>query len=142
MTAEVDRERSRGLDEDRVTASGRVAEPELPGWDTEAESSEVALGDLDARGFARLASHAERRAQGDPARGEGAGGVLDPRALERDLAAQAREQRRIRAIERGQDEVDTDRMAIETRAAQARDPKGLERQMAKMLKATEISTGR
>lgn len=48
----------------------------------------------------------------------------------------------IRAIERGQDEVDTDRMAVETRAAQARDPKGLERQMAKMLKATEISTGR
>lgn len=48
----------------------------------------------------------------------------------------------IRAIQRGLDEIDTDRMAIETRAAQARDPKGLERQMAKMLKVTEISTGR
>jgi len=48
----------------------------------------------------------------------------------------------IKAIQRGQDEVDTDRMAVETRAAQARDPKGLERQMARALKATEITTGR
>ncbi len=48
----------------------------------------------------------------------------------------------IKAIVRGSDEVDTDRMAIETRAAYARDPKGLERAMARALKATVISTGR
>lgn len=48
----------------------------------------------------------------------------------------------IKAIVRGTDEVDTDRMAIETRAAYARDPKAVERSMARALKATVISTGR
>jgi len=46
------------------------------------------------------------------------------------------------AIERGTDEVDTDRMAIEVRAALLRDPKALERRFAAGLKATVISTGR
>jgi NAD(P)-dependent dehydrogenase (short-subunit alcohol dehydrogenase family) len=46
------------------------------------------------------------------------------------------------AIERGTDEVDTDRMAIEVRASLLRDPKALERRMARSLKATHVSTGR
>ncbi|WP_296168825.1 SDR family oxidoreductase [uncultured Brevundimonas sp.] len=48
----------------------------------------------------------------------------------------------MRGITRGTDEIDTDRFAIESRAALARDPKGLERQMARMLKVKDISTGR
>lgn len=48
----------------------------------------------------------------------------------------------IEAIRRGLDEVDTDRMAVEVRAALARDPKGLERSFAKSLKAETVSTGR
>ncbi|HVK79463.1 MAG TPA: SDR family NAD(P)-dependent oxidoreductase, partial [Verrucomicrobiae bacterium] len=48
----------------------------------------------------------------------------------------------LRAIKRKIDEVDTDRMAVETRADLARDPKGLERAMAKMLFADQVSTGR
>ncbi len=46
------------------------------------------------------------------------------------------------AIRRNIDELDTDRMAVEVRASLARDPKALERSMARMLQATEISTGR
>ncbi len=46
------------------------------------------------------------------------------------------------AIKRGIDELDTDTMAIEVRASLARDPKGLERSLAKMLSATQVSTGR
>ena len=46
------------------------------------------------------------------------------------------------AIRRGVDELDTDIMAIKVRASLARDPKALERGMAKMLAATTISTGR
>ena len=48
----------------------------------------------------------------------------------------------LNAIRRGLDEVDTDAMAIEVRAAMARDPKALERSMARMLHATSVSTGR
>lgn len=48
----------------------------------------------------------------------------------------------MRGITRGTDEIDTDRFAVESRAALARDPKGLERAMAKMLKVKELSTGR
>lgn len=48
----------------------------------------------------------------------------------------------LRAIKRKSDEIDTDRMAIEVRADLARDPKALERAMARMLDATEISTRR
>lgn len=48
----------------------------------------------------------------------------------------------LRGITRGTDEIDTDRFAVESRAALARDPKGMERAMAKMLKAKELSTGR
>ncbi len=46
------------------------------------------------------------------------------------------------AIRRGLDEVDTDRMAIEVRAAMHRDPKALERSMARMLTAESVNTGR
>ena len=46
------------------------------------------------------------------------------------------------AIKRNIDELDTDRMAIEVRASLARDPKALERSMARMLTAAEITTGR
>ncbi|MEQ8177408.1 MAG: SDR family oxidoreductase [Amphiplicatus sp.] len=46
------------------------------------------------------------------------------------------------AIKRNIDEIDTDRMAVEVRANLARDPKALERAMARMLDAPEISTGR
>jgi NAD(P)-dependent dehydrogenase (short-subunit alcohol dehydrogenase family) len=48
----------------------------------------------------------------------------------------------MRGIERGTDEIDTDRFAVESRAALARDPKGLERARARMLKVKELSTGR
>jgi NAD(P)-dependent dehydrogenase (short-subunit alcohol dehydrogenase family) len=48
----------------------------------------------------------------------------------------------LNAIRRNIDEVDTDRMAIEVRASLHRDPKALERSMARMLKAERVSTGR
>jgi NAD(P)-dependent dehydrogenase (short-subunit alcohol dehydrogenase family) len=48
----------------------------------------------------------------------------------------------LRAVSRGIDEMDTDRMAVEVRAALALDPKGLEKRMARMLHATVIRTGR
>jgi len=48
----------------------------------------------------------------------------------------------LRAITRGIDEMDTDRMAVEVRAALNLDPKGLEKRMAKMLHAPVIRTGR
>ncbi|MET0246470.1 MAG: SDR family oxidoreductase [Sphingomonas sp.] len=46
------------------------------------------------------------------------------------------------AIRRGADEIDTDRMAVEVRAAMARDPKAQERALARMLDMDSISTGR
>ncbi len=46
------------------------------------------------------------------------------------------------AIKRGADEIDTDRMAMEVRAAMARDPKAQERALARMLDMETISTGR
>ncbi len=46
------------------------------------------------------------------------------------------------AIVRSSDEVDTDTMAVEVRAAMLRDPKALERRFAAGLKRTVISTGR
>lgn len=48
----------------------------------------------------------------------------------------------LNAIRRNIDELDTDRMAIEVRASLHRDPKALERSMAKMLDAAQVSTGR
>jgi len=48
----------------------------------------------------------------------------------------------LRAVTRNIDELDTDRMAVEVRAALQLDPKGLEKRMAKLLHATKISTGR
>ncbi|MGZ3402470.1 MAG: SDR family oxidoreductase [Phenylobacterium sp.] len=46
------------------------------------------------------------------------------------------------AIRRRIDEMDTDSLAVEVRAAMARDPKGQERAMARMLAAPAITTGR
>lgn len=46
------------------------------------------------------------------------------------------------AIRRGAEEVDTDLMAIEVRAATLREPEALARRFARQLTATEISTGR
>jgi NAD(P)-dependent dehydrogenase (short-subunit alcohol dehydrogenase family) len=46
------------------------------------------------------------------------------------------------AIRRGIEELDTDIMAIEVRASLARDPKALERAMARMLGQSQVSTGR
>lgn len=48
----------------------------------------------------------------------------------------------LRAVARNIDELDTDRMAVEVRAALQLDPKGLEKRMAKLLHASKISTGR
>jgi NAD(P)-dependent dehydrogenase (short-subunit alcohol dehydrogenase family) len=48
----------------------------------------------------------------------------------------------LRAVTRGIDELDTDRMAVEVRAALALDPKGLEKRMARMLHAPVVRTGR
>lgn len=48
----------------------------------------------------------------------------------------------IKAIERGITEMDTDAMAIELRAALARDPVAVERSMARMLNAPSMNTGR
>lgn len=47
----------------------------------------------------------------------------------------------LKAIRRGIDEIDTDRMAVELRADLARDPKGVERAVARMLAADSIATG-
>jgi NAD(P)-dependent dehydrogenase (short-subunit alcohol dehydrogenase family) len=46
------------------------------------------------------------------------------------------------AIRRGIDEMDTDRMAIEVRASLQRDPKALEKSMARMLDVEQVTTGR
>ena len=48
----------------------------------------------------------------------------------------------LKAIEKNIPEMDTDPFAVSVRAALARDPAHLERQMAAMLKATTVSTGR
>ena len=48
----------------------------------------------------------------------------------------------IKAIEANITELDTDPMAVSIRAAKARDPQHLERQMGALLDADEISTGR
>lgn len=48
----------------------------------------------------------------------------------------------LRAVTHKIDELDTDRMATEVRAALALDPKGFEKRMAKMLTATVIRTGK
>lgn len=48
----------------------------------------------------------------------------------------------LRAIRKEIDEVDTDVMAVEVRAHQARDPKGLEEQMRRALGRDRVSTGR
>jgi NAD(P)-dependent dehydrogenase (short-subunit alcohol dehydrogenase family) len=48
----------------------------------------------------------------------------------------------IKAVRHAIDEMDTDRMAVEVRAAMALDPRGFEKRMARLLHATSIKTGR
>jgi NAD(P)-dependent dehydrogenase (short-subunit alcohol dehydrogenase family) len=48
----------------------------------------------------------------------------------------------LRAVARGIDELDTDRMAMEVRAQYALDPKGLEKRLARMLHSGVVRTGR
>ncbi len=48
----------------------------------------------------------------------------------------------LKAIRHRIDELDTDRMAVEVRAAIQLDPKGFEKRLAKMLHATTVRTGR
>jgi NAD(P)-dependent dehydrogenase (short-subunit alcohol dehydrogenase family) len=48
----------------------------------------------------------------------------------------------LKAIERGTDEVDTDFMAIDVRASQARDPKAQELMMRRSLSGERVTTGR
>ena len=48
----------------------------------------------------------------------------------------------IKAIEKNIPELDTDAFAVGVRAAMARDPAHLERQMAALLKLDTLSTGR
>ena len=48
----------------------------------------------------------------------------------------------LKAIRRGEDEVDTDFMAIDVRARLARDPKALEMAMRRALSGGPVSTGR
>jgi hypothetical protein len=55
----------------------------------------------------------------------------------RDIAAAG-----LTALDRGEYTSDTDYMAIEARARYARDPIRYERGMAKLLKMSELSTGR
>lgn len=63
--------------------------------------------------------------------------VAGKKARPEDIAAAG-----MAAIRKGIDEMDTDPMAVEVRASLARDPKGLERQMARLLGLKTISTGR
>lgn len=48
----------------------------------------------------------------------------------------------LKAVQRGIDELHSDRMAVEIRASLALDPKGLERRLARLLKSAVIRTGR
>lgn len=97
-----------------MRAAGNCIRAELAGQGTSVTS--LIVGSVDTR----MASH-----------------VKGAKEAPEDIARAA-----MRGITRGTDEIDTDRFAIEMRAAQARDPKGLERQMAKALHAKHISTGR
>lgn len=97
-----------------MRAAGNCIRAELAGQGTSVTS--LIVGSVDTR----MASH-----------------VKGAKEAPEDIARAA-----MRGITRGTDEIDTDRFAIEMRAAQARDPKGLERQMAKALHAKDISTGR
>ncbi len=63
---------------------------------------------------------------------------VDGRKESPDIVAKAG----IRAIEKNIHEVDTDTFAVSVRAALARDPAFMEKQMAAMLKVEKISTGR
>lgn len=97
-----------------MRAAGSCIRAELAGQGTSVTS--LIVGSVDTR----MAAH-----------------VKGTKEAPRDIARAA-----MRGITRGVDEIDTDRFAIESRAAMARDPKALERAMARMLHATELSTGR
>ena len=97
-----------------MRAAGSCIRAELAGQGTSVTS--LIVGSVDTR----MASH-----------------VKGAKEAPEDIARAA-----MKGITRGVDEIDTDRFAIESRAALARDPKGMERGMAKMLHAQELSTGR
>ena len=97
-----------------MRAAGSCIRAELAGQGTSVTS--LIVGSVDTR----MASH-----------------VKGAKEAPEDIARAA-----MKGITRGVDEIDTDRFAIESRAALARDPKGMERAMAKMLHARELSTGR
>jgi short-subunit dehydrogenase len=97
-----------------MRAAGSCIRAELAGQGTSVTS--LIVGSVDTR----MASH-----------------VKGAKEAPEDIARAA-----MKGITRGIDEIDTDRFAIESRAALARDPKGMERGMAKMLHAKELSTGR
>lgn len=97
-----------------MRAAGSCIRAELAGQSTSVTS--LIVGSVDTR----MASH-----------------VKGAKEQPEDIARAA-----MKGITRGVDEIDTDRFAVETRAALARDPKGLERGMARMLNAKELSTGR
>ncbi|WP_426050630.1 SDR family oxidoreductase [Brevundimonas sp. SL161] len=97
-----------------MRAAGSCIRAELAGQGTSVTS--LIVGSVDTR----MASH-----------------VKGSKEAPEDIARAA-----MKGITRGVDEIDTDRFAIESRAALARDPKGTERGMAKMLHAKELSTGR
>lgn len=94
-------------------AAGMCLRAELAGQGTTVSS--LIVGSVDTR----MASHVAGKKE-DPA----------------DIASAG-----LKAIKHGIDEMDTDRMAVEMRAALARDPKGLEKQMAKLLGVTKLTTG-
>ena len=97
-----------------MRAAGSCTRAELAGQGTSVTS--LIVGSVDTR----MASH-----------------VKGSKEQPEDIARAA-----MKGITRGVDEIDTDRFAIESRAALARDPKGMERGMARMLHAKELSTGR
>lgn len=97
-----------------MRAAGSCIRAELAGQGTSVTS--LIVGSVDTR----MASH-----------------VKGAKEAPEDIARAA-----MKGITRGVDEIDTDRFAVESRAALARDPKGMERGMARMLHATELSTGR
>lgn len=97
-----------------MRAAGTCIRAELAGQGTSVTS--LIVGSVDTR----MASHVK-------------GGKEAPETIAR--AA-------MKGITRGVDEIDTDLFAVESRAALARDPKGQERAMARMVHAKELSTGR
>jgi NAD(P)-dependent dehydrogenase (short-subunit alcohol dehydrogenase family) len=95
-------------------AAGVSMRAELAGQGTQVSS--LIVGSVDTRMAAHVAGRKERP---------------------EDIAAAG-----VAAIRKGIDEMDTDTMAVEIRASMARDPKALERQLARLLGVSALSTGR